>query len=55
MPKKKEPPLTPEEQRKRFEELARQAGASSSPKEDVRKALERIARQKPKDPPKKRP
>ena len=33
MPKKKAPPLTPEEQRKRFEALARQAGAQGSAKQ----------------------
>lgn len=30
MPKKKEPPLTSDEQRKRFEDLAIQSGAKSS-------------------------
>jgi hypothetical protein len=45
MPKKKEPPLTPKEQRRRFEELARESGASSSPKE-LREVLGRIAHPK---------
>lgn len=43
MPKRKEPELTPAEQKKRFEELARQAGASASPKQ-FREVLGRIAR-----------
>jgi hypothetical protein len=43
MPKKKEPPLSAEEQRKRFEELARKSGASTSSK-DLRGLLERVAR-----------
>jgi len=54
MPKKKQPPLTPQEQRRRFEALARQAGASASSKE-LRDAIERVARPKPaKEPRKKR-
>lgn len=48
MPKKKEPPLSAEEQRRRFEALARQSGANASSKE-VKDMLERLAkRQKPK-------
>jgi hypothetical protein len=42
MPKKKEPPLSAEEQRKRFEELARESGARTSSK-DMREALKRAA------------
>lgn len=41
MPKKKEAPLDPKEQKRRFEELAREAGASASAK-DFRDALKRV-------------
>jgi hypothetical protein len=44
MPKKKAPPLKPEEQRRRFEELARQVGARQTP-EQFKKAVRRIAGQ----------
>lgn len=43
MPKKKEPPLGAEEQRKRFEELAKKSGAGASTA-DVQAILKRIAR-----------
>ena len=43
MPKKKEPPLSAEEQRKRFEELARESGARTSSK-DLRGTLKRVAK-----------
>jgi hypothetical protein len=46
MPKKKEPPLSPNEQRRRFEALARQAGASASSKQ-LREMLGRIAKSRP--------
>jgi hypothetical protein len=52
MPKKKEPPLSPTEQRRRFEELARKSGAKASTKE-LRDALRRVAgatAEKPKKP-----
>jgi hypothetical protein len=52
MPKKKAPPLTPAEQRKRLEELARQAGAAASSK-DLRETVRRIARAGDKTAPKK--
>ena len=35
MPKKNEPPLSAEEQRKRFEELAREAPKTSMPTSEV--------------------
>ena len=38
MPKRKEPELTPAEQKKRFEELARKVGARKS-SEEFKKAL----------------
>ncbi len=46
MPKKKESPLSAAEQRRRFEVLAREAGASTSGK-DLREAVKRVA--KPRD------
>ena len=46
MPKRKEPELTPAEQKKRFEELARQSGASGS-SEDLKKILKVIAKKRP--------
>jgi hypothetical protein len=45
MPKKKEPPLSAEEQRKRFEELAREVGAHGSAR-DLKKTIGRIAMSK---------
>ena len=42
MPKKKQPPLSPEEQRKRFEALARESGARIS-KEQFRRIVGKIA------------
>ena len=41
MPKRKEPELTPAEQKKRFEALAREVGAKQSP-DQFKKALKRI-------------
>lgn len=43
MPRKKEAPLSAAEQRKRFEELARETGASTSKKE-MRDVIERVAK-----------
>jgi hypothetical protein len=43
MPKKKQPDLTSDEQKRRFEELSRQVGATTS-EEDLRKTVRRIAR-----------
>ncbi len=43
MPRKKEPPLSAAEQRKRFEALARETGAGTSKKE-LKEALERVAK-----------
>lgn len=45
MPRKKDPPLSPAEQRKRLEELARQVGATASAG-DIKKTLSRISRLK---------
>jgi len=42
MPKKKDPPLSAAEQRKRFEALAREIGANTS-KADLKKAVGRAA------------
>jgi hypothetical protein len=42
MPKRKEPPLSPEEQKKRFEEAARQLGGLPS-REEFRKLVGRIS------------
>ena len=42
MPKRKEPELTPDEQKKRFEALARQVGARQSA-EEFKNSLRRIA------------
>jgi hypothetical protein len=42
MPKKKEPPLSASEQRRRFEALARETGARQS-SQDLKKTLGRIA------------
>jgi len=49
MPKKKDPPLTPEEQKRRFEATARRVGAHGSAKE-FRQTLGRVlsAKVKPK-------
>ena len=43
MPKKKDPPLSVAEQRRRFEELARKSGASASSK-NFRHLIERVAK-----------
>lgn len=43
MPRKKQPDLDPDEQKKRFEALARQTGASASA-EQFREAVKRIAK-----------
>lgn len=42
MPKKKDPPLSAAEQRKRFEALARQIGARQSA-EELKKTLRKVA------------
>lgn len=42
MPKRKEPELTPAEQKKRFEALAKEVGADRS-KIDLKKALKQIS------------
>ena len=42
MPKRKEPELTPAEQKKRFEALAREVGAKQSP-ETFKKTLRKMA------------
>lgn len=42
MPKKKDPPLSAAEQRRRFEALARQVGAQQSA-EELKKTLRRVA------------
>jgi hypothetical protein len=42
MPKKKDPPLSAAEQRRRFEALARQVGARQSA-EELRKTLRKVA------------
>jgi hypothetical protein len=47
VPKKKEPPLTPEEQRKRFEQLAKETGASRST-ENFRRMLGSVLKPKKK-------
>lgn len=49
MPKKKDPPLSPEEQRKRFEQMAKRVGAHGS-QGDLKKIVERIAKVKKKSP-----
>lgn len=41
MPKRKEPELTPAEQKKRFEALAREVGAQGSP-EQFKNTLKRV-------------
>jgi hypothetical protein len=45
MPKKKDPPLSAAEQRRRFEALARDVGAQGSAKQ-VKETLQQIARRK---------
>lgn len=45
MPRKKEPPLSGAEQRRRFEQLAREAGAQGSTA-DFKRIVGRIARPK---------
>lgn len=43
MPKRKAPELTPAEQKKRFEELAREVGARQRPApDDLKKALRQV-------------
>jgi hypothetical protein len=53
MPKKKEPPLSPAEQKKRFEALAREVGARQSA-EQFKKNLRKIAGATGKQPVKKK-
>lgn len=53
MPKKKEPPLSAEEQKKRFEELARRSGAQAT-SGDMRRIIKKVARHLPKKPAQKR-
>lgn len=43
MPKKKSPPLPDSEQKKRFEKIAKETGATASAKE-LREVLEKVAR-----------
>jgi hypothetical protein len=53
MPKKKEPPLSAEEQRKRFEEMRRQVGAQGASPTKVRETIVRVlprAKKPPKRP-----
>jgi len=49
MPKKKDPPLSAAEQRRRFEALAREVGARQSP-EDFKKTLKSTLEKKRKPP-----